>query len=82
MANVKAESVGDPNASANANETAIWVNQPLRRVIASRQESPASTLNLKVEGSNPSRPIKNCVQIALFGLAEWAKNGARSTSGC
>jgi hypothetical protein len=35
----------------------IWLNQALRPGIPSGQESRASTLNPKVEGSNPSRPM-------------------------
>jgi hypothetical protein len=33
-------------------------------------ERPASTLNPKVEGSNPSRPIENCLQMGRFAESE------------
>jgi hypothetical protein len=43
---------GHPNRSE-----LIWLNHKLCAVFPSRQKSLASTLDPKVEGSNPSRPI-------------------------
>jgi hypothetical protein len=59
---------------------AIWLNQPLRRVIASRHESPAFTLNPKVEGSNPSRPIRQCA--GSRSPHGYAGQACRRTPGC
>ncbi len=43
----------------------VWLNQPARRVNASRQESPASTLNPKVEGCEP---VTSRAEIGLSAL--------------
>jgi hypothetical protein len=58
----------------------IWLNQALRPGIPSGQESRASTLNPKVEGSIPARPMETSCTTDPF-VAGVGNAGQRRING-